>query len=142
MHQECRAPVHVGAQQAQTFIGRIPGFNDNVIQFVAEEIFDHTLVSCLYFEEVGQHTRRSQATLHHSGLKKAAHRFGRISMFRNHRFERASLADGGRIFGAQAIQMTLALGFFRPLGIKRMPGQRQFLGKRGDSLGNAFKLQT
>jgi hypothetical protein len=55
MNQEGGAAVDVGAQQAQAFVGSVPGLDHDVVQFVAQEVFDHALVARLDFEEVGEH---------------------------------------------------------------------------------------
>ena len=49
MNQERSAAIHVGAQHAQAFVSGIPRLDDDVIQFVAQEIFDHALVFRLDF---------------------------------------------------------------------------------------------
>ena len=56
MDQECRASIDVGAQQAQAFVGGVPRLDDDVVQFVAQEVFDHALVARLDFEKIGEHS--------------------------------------------------------------------------------------
>ena len=93
MHQEGRAAIHVTAQQTQTFIGRIPRFHHDVIEFVAQKVFHHALVLRLHFQKIRQHAHRSEPTLQRSRLEEAPDRFRGVAMFRNDRFERSLLAQ-------------------------------------------------
>ena len=121
MNEERGASVDVGAQHAQAFVGRVPGFDDDVVQFVAQEVFDHALVARFDFEEVGQHADRREAALHHSGLKQAAHGFGGVSVLGDDGFERSFLAESGRIFGAENVEIRLGIEF-RPASSVRSGG--------------------
>src|SRR5258707_3905288 len=47
MHEECRAPVDVGAQQAQAFVGSVPRLDHDEVQFVAQKVFDNALIAGL-----------------------------------------------------------------------------------------------
>ena len=87
MHEEGRASIHVGAQHAQAFVGRVPRLHHDVIQFVAQEVFDHALVPRFHFEEIRKHAHRRKPALHHPGLKQPTNRLGRISMFGDDGFE-------------------------------------------------------
>ena len=73
MHQECRAAIHVGAEKTQAFIRSVPRLDHDVVQFVAQEIFDHAFVARLDFKEIGEHSRRSHPALHDSRLKEPPH---------------------------------------------------------------------
>ena len=66
MHEKCGPTVHVGAEKTQALVRRIPRFHHDVIQFIAQEIFDYPFIACLHFKEISQYTSGSQATLHHS----------------------------------------------------------------------------
>ncbi len=55
-------------------------------------------------------------------------------MLGDHGFERALLAERGRILGAQAVEVVLGLGLFVALGIERLPRLAQFLGQTRDAL--------
>ena len=44
--------------KSQPFIGRIPRLHDDVIQFIAQEIFHHSLVTRLDFQKIRQHSHR------------------------------------------------------------------------------------
>ena len=76
MHEERRASVNVGAQHAQALVGCVPRLHDDIVEFVAQEIFDHALVPRLDFQEISEHAHRSQAALHDAGLKQAANGLG------------------------------------------------------------------
>ena len=80
MDQEGRAAIDVGAQQAQAFIGGIPRLHHDVVQFVAQEVVDHVLVTVFDFEEVGQHAGRRAAALQRSRGEELAHRLGGVTM--------------------------------------------------------------
>ena len=58
--QERRAAIDIGAQQAQAFVGGIPGLHHDVVQLVAQEVVDHVLVAVFDFEEIGQHSGRAR----------------------------------------------------------------------------------
>ena len=75
MHQEGRAAIHVTAQQAQPFVSGVPGFHNDVVQFIPQKIFDYAFKSWLDLEKVGQHSCRSQSTPQPSRLKQSPHRF-------------------------------------------------------------------
>src|SRR5580765_8573253 len=111
MDEECSASVDISAQHAKTLVGRVPGLYDDVVQFISQEVFDHTLVPGLDFEEIGKHANRRKATLHHARLEEAADGFSRISMLGDNRFERALLAQCGRVLGAKDIEVCLGLTF-------------------------------
>ena len=72
MHQECRAAVDVGAQQAQAFVGGVPRLDHDVVQFVAQKVFDDALVAGLNFEEIGEHAGGSVALPASRPIEKAA----------------------------------------------------------------------
>jgi hypothetical protein len=63
MDQKCGAAIDVATEQAQAFVGGIPGFDDDVVEFVAEKVFDHALVLRFDFEEVGEHADRRVSAL-------------------------------------------------------------------------------
>ncbi len=89
MNEECGAPIDIGAQQAKTFIGRVPRLDHDVIQLVAQKIFHHALEARFHFQKISQHADRSQPALHHARLKQAPHRLGGVSVFIDNSFERA-----------------------------------------------------
>src|SRR5207302_9635870 len=92
MNEESSAAINIGPQHAQTLVGSVPGFDDNVVQFIAQEVFHDPLVARLDFKEIREHAYWSQAALHYSGLEKPADGFGRISVLRDHCFQRPLLA--------------------------------------------------
>ena len=142
MNEERCAPVHVGAQQAQAFVGRIPGLHHDVIQLVAQEVFHHSFVARLDFEEIRQHSGRSVPALHCARLKQPAHRFGRISMLGDDGLERSFLAEGCGIFRADRVEVT---SWFRSpaarLLSRRLTRAADFCGQAAGSLRDGFKLQ-
>ena len=93
MHEECRAPVDVGAQQAQAFVGSVPRLDHDEVQFVAQKVFDNALIAGLDFEEIGEHTGGSVSSLQRARLKKPPHRLGGITVLGDDRFERTFLAE-------------------------------------------------
>ncbi len=99
MHQECRAPVDVGAQQAQAFVGGVPRLDHDEVQFVAQEVFDDALIARFDFEEIGEHAGGSVPSLHGARLKKPPHRLGGVTVLGNDRFERTLLAERSGVFG-------------------------------------------
>ena len=46
--EERRAPVHIGAQYAQSCISRTPRLHHNIIEFITQEVLDHPLVARFY----------------------------------------------------------------------------------------------
>ena len=62
MDQERRAAIHIAAQQAQAFVGRVPRLHHDVVQLLAQEVVHHMLVAVFDFEEVGQHADGRQAS--------------------------------------------------------------------------------
>ena len=115
MDEEGRTAIHVGAQQAQTFVGRVPRLHHDVVQFVAQEIVNHMLVAIFNFEKVGQHAGRRATFFHRARGEQLAYRFGGIAMLGDDGFERTPLAHGAGVFAAQRIQMALAGGLGSPL---------------------------
>src|ERR1700692_750825 len=94
MDEESCSAVDVGTQQAQAFVGGVPRFDHDVIEFVAEEVFDDALVARLNLEEIGKHSGGSIAALQASRLKQAAHCLGRVPVLGDNRFERTFFAEG------------------------------------------------
>ena len=118
MHQEGRAAIDVAAQQAQAFIGRVPRLHHDVVEFVAQEVFDHALVLRFDFEEIRQHAHGSEPTLQRSRLEQAANRFRGVTMLGDDRFERSLLAQSRGELGAQAVELTLGFVFLVALGFR------------------------
>ena len=142
MHQERRPPIHVAPQQAQAFVGSVPRLHHDVVQFIAQEVFDHALVLRLDLEEVGQHARRSESTLQRSRLEQPPHRLGRVSMLGDDRFERSLLPQGRRKLGAQAVQSTASPRSPRAACSRAYCAQFCDLGsKPAHPLRDSFKFQ-
>ena len=76
VHKEGCPAVHIVPQQPQTLICSVPGLNDDVVQFIPQEVFDHPFVLRFNLEEIRQNSHRCQTTLHRSRLKQPPHRFG------------------------------------------------------------------
>ena len=53
-----------GAVEETALVSGVPRFHDDIVQFIAQEILDHTLVVRLDFQEVGQYSGGSKAALH------------------------------------------------------------------------------
>src|SRR5690242_3178962 len=141
VHQEGGAPVHIAAQQAQAFVGGVPGLHHNVVEFVAQEIFHHVLVTVFDFQEVGQHARGSQPALHAAGLKQAPHRFGGITVLCDHRLQRGPASQKGSVLGAQAVQPALAFRFGRALHFDPLPHVYNLLPQGCHPVRSGFKAQ-
>ena len=107
MHQECRAPVDVGAQQAQAFVGGVPRLDHDEVQFVAQEVFDDALIARFDFEEIGEHSGGSVSSLQRARLKKPPHRFGGVTVLGDDRFERSFFAECSGVFGTDGVEMFL-----------------------------------
>ena len=60
MYEERRATINVGAQHAQAFVGCVPRLHDDIVEFVAQEIFDYPLVPRFDFQEIGEHAYRAR----------------------------------------------------------------------------------
>ena len=54
MDEEGGAAGDVGLEQAHAGVGGVPGFDDDVVELVAEELVDDALVLAVDFEEVGE----------------------------------------------------------------------------------------
>ena len=52
--EESGAAGYVGFEEADAFVGGVPGADDDVVEFVAEELVDGLGVGFVDFEEVGQ----------------------------------------------------------------------------------------
>ena len=141
MHQESRASIDVGTQHAQAFVRRIPRLHHDVVEFVAQEVFDYPLVARLHFQKIRQNSHRSKAALHHSGLEQPPNRLCGISMFCNDGLERSFLAQGRRVLRAKNVQIDFGatLRFF--LGLDQAPDLRDLLGDAADPLLDSFKLK-
>ncbi len=100
MDQEGSAAVDSGTQHAQAFVGGIPGFHDDIVQFIAQEVFDHSFIARLHFEEVREHAHGRKASVHYARLKQAANGFGGVSMLGDDGFERTFLAKSGSVLRA------------------------------------------
>jgi hypothetical protein len=100
MNQKSGAAINVAAQQAQAFIGCVPALDHDVVQFVAEKVFNHAFETRLDLKKIREHADRREAALHHSRLEQAANRFGGVAMFGDDRFQRSLLAESGGEFGA------------------------------------------
>ena len=87
MDQERGPAIDIGAQQTHAFVGRVPRLHDDVVQFVAQEVFDNALVMRFDFEKIGQHADRGVTALQRARLKQAAYRFGGISVLGDDGFE-------------------------------------------------------
>ena len=140
--EEGGAAIDAGAQHAQTFVGGVPGFDDDVVQFVAQEVFDHAFVARFDFEEIGEHAHGREASVHDARLKQAADGFGRVPVLGDDGFERAFLAESGRVLRAQNVEVALGTGFFELLRFDQTPQLADLFGDAADALGNGFKFQS
>src|ERR1700733_10560389 len=141
MNQEGGAAVDVAAQQAKPLVSGVPRFDHNVIQLVAQKVLDHALETWLDFKKIRQNADGREAALHNSGLKKPANRFRGISMFGDHRFERAFFSLGCREFSAKQIEMGLRFCFFEALGVDQAAELVNLFINARDTLGHGFELE-
>jgi hypothetical protein len=119
----------------------VPGFDDNVVEFVAQKVLDDALEAGFDFEKIGEHADGREAALHHSRLKEATNRFGGVSMLRDHRFERAFPAESRGEFGAKLVEMSLSLGLVEALGFDEAAKLADFFRNPGDALGHGFEFE-
>ncbi len=140
MHEEGGAPIDIGAQQAQAFVGRVPRLDHDEVQFVAQEIFDHALVARFDFKEIGEHSGGSVSSLHGARLKEPPHRLGGITVLGDDRFERSLLAERGGVFGTEGIEMLLGFVLSRAFVLDRSrAGSRSLLPGRL-RVGKRFRI--
>ena len=59
MDQEGCAAIGVALEQTHAFLGRVPRFDYDVVQLVAEEVIYHGFILVIDFEKVGKHSGRS-----------------------------------------------------------------------------------
>ena len=142
MHKECRAPVDVGAQQAQAFVGCVPRLDHDEVQFVAQEVFHDALIAGFDFEKIGEHAGGSVSSLHCARLKKAPHRLGRITVLGDDGFERPFLAQRRGVFGADGVEVFLGVVLGRALRLQGLAQVRDLRGQAAGSLRNAFEFQS
>src|ERR1700756_2316473 len=100
MNEEGGTTIDVAAQQTQAFVGGIPGFHHNVVELIAQEVFDHALMLGFHLEEVSEYAGGSESTLELSGLEEAANGFGGVTVFGDDGRQRSFLAEGGSVLGA------------------------------------------
>src|ERR1019366_8975889 len=80
MDQECCTSIDVGAQQTQPLVRRVPTFHDDVVQLIAQEVFDHSFVAWIDLKEIREHAGGSVSPLQRARLKQAPHGLGGITM--------------------------------------------------------------
>src|SRR5208337_2430914 len=139
--EESCAAVNVGAQHAQAFVSGIPGLDHDVIQLVAQEVFDDAFESGLDFEEVGEYTHRRAASLHYAGLKEAADGLGGISVLGDNGLERTLFAECGRVLGAENVEMGLGPGFLELLRFDQAAKLADFFADAADALADGFEFE-
>ena len=141
MDEEGGAAIDAGAQHAQAFVRGVPGFHHDVIQFVAQEVFDYALVARLHFEEVGKHANRGEASVHDAGLKEAANGLGGISVLGDDRIEGAFPAERGRVLGAENVEVRLATSFFEFFLFKETPQLADLFSDAAHALSDTLKFE-
>src|ERR1700722_7578273 len=100
-------------------VGGIPGFDDDVVEFVAEELVNDALVLAVNLEEVGQRAYGGHSVgvlLVGAGLENVANGVSGVAVLADEGFEGVAPACEGRDFAAQLIAATLGLGFFAAAG--------------------------
>src|ERR1700683_1865820 len=142
MNQKGRAAIHIAAQQSQAFIGSVPRIDHDVVQFVAQEVFDHALETRLDLKKIRENADWRESALHYSRLKKAANRFCRVAMLRDDGFERSFFPQSGGELCPQQIEMTLGSSFFRTFRFDRPAKLTDLFGNSGDALRHGFKLES
>jgi len=119
MNQEGGATVDVAAQQTEALVGGVPGFDNDVIEFVAKEFVDDTLVFAVDFEEVGQRAYGGHSVgvlFVGVGLEDVADGVGGVAVFFDERFEGVAAAVECRDFATQLVASALGLGLFDAAG--------------------------
>ena len=89
------------------FIGGVPGLDHDVIQLVAQEVFDHMLIAVSTSRKSASTPTGASPPFIAPDLEQPPHRVGRVAVLGDHRFQRALLAQGSGVFGAQGIEMVL-----------------------------------
>ena len=104
MYQECGTAIYPGAQHSQPFIGRIPRLHYDVVQLIAQEVFNHTFVAIFHLNEIGQHTGSRKTVLLAAGLKQSLYRFSGIAVLGNQGFQRRSFSQGAGVLATQTVE--------------------------------------
>ena len=112
-------PADVGLEQVHAGVGGVPGFDDDVVELVAEELVDDALVLAIDFEEVGERADGGHAVgvlLVGVGLEDIADGLGGVAVLADEGFERAAAAVEGGDFAAQLVAAALGLRLFVAAG--------------------------
>ena len=113
--EEGGAAADVGLQEVHACVGGVPGFDDDVVELVAEELVDDAFVLAVDFEEVGERadSRHTVGVLFVGiGLEDVADGIGGVAVLVNERFERAAAAGEGRDLAAQLVAAAFGLRLF------------------------------
>ena len=119
MHEEGGAAADVGLEEMHAGVGGVPGFDDDVVELVAEELVDDALVLAVDFEEVGEGAYGGHAVgvlLVGVGLEDVANGVGGVAVFFDEGFEGVATAVEGGDFAAQLVAATLGLRLFGAAG--------------------------
>ena len=72
MNEEGGAAIDAGLEQAHALLGGDPALHDHVVEFFAQELVHHALVSAGDLNKVGQRAYRGHAFSESAGLEQAA----------------------------------------------------------------------
>ena len=61
MDQERCPAINVGLQKPHALVSGVPGFDDDIVQLVAQKFLHHTFITGFNFKKVGEHARRREA---------------------------------------------------------------------------------
>ena len=75
-------------------------------------------------------------------LKQPPHRLGGIAVFRDNRFERSLLAECGREFGANGVEVFLGVALHGSLRLEGFAQAHDFRDEAAGSLRNVFEFQS
>jgi hypothetical protein len=114
----------VGLEQADAGVGCVPTANDDIVQFIAQELIDDSLVLAVDLDEVGECAKRGDATVLLAALQMAgvgaedvAHGVGGVAVFADEGFERAAAAVERGGFGAEFVAAAAGGGLLSALRI-------------------------
>ena len=98
MHEEGGAASDVGLKEVHSGVSGVPGFDDDVVEFIAEEFVHDVFVLAVHFEEVREGAYRRHAIgifLVGVCLEEIADGVGGVAVLADEGFERAAPTGEG-----------------------------------------------
>ena len=103
VNEEGGAAIAARLEQADALFGGAPAVDDQVVEFIAEELVDHAFVLAADFEEVSEGADWGHAFAQRAGLEQAAHGVGGVAVVADERLQRVAAAGDGCVFAAELI---------------------------------------